>query len=101
MPTKGGVGIYAFVETSQPAALPKPEAIGADLAQAVAALPRRPDGTPRDDILQLIAMNQMTELDALVAGDPAVAEVAHAVAAVAAISRTGASRAWKPAGAAP
>jgi hypothetical protein len=81
MPTKGGVGIYAFVETSEPAALTTPEVIGADLAQPVAALPRRPDGTTRDDILQLIAMNQMTELDALVASDEAVAEIAHAVAA--------------------
>ena len=81
MPVKGGVGIYAFVETSEPAALKRPEAIGADLAQPVTALPRRPDGSPRDDILQLIAMNQMTELDALVAGDIAVAESAHAVAA--------------------
>jgi hypothetical protein len=80
MPSKG-IGIYAFVETSDPSALPGPQAAGADLAQPVAALPRRADGSPRDDILQLIAMNQMTELDALVAGDPDLAEIAHAVAA--------------------
>ena len=49
--------------------------------QPVAALPRRADGSPRGDILQLIAMNQLTELDALVAGDPALGTVAHAIAA--------------------
>ena len=80
MPSKG-IGIYAFVETSDPSALTGFQPVGADLAQPVAALPRRPDGLPRDDILQLIAMNQMTELDALVSGDPGLAEVAHAIAA--------------------
>jgi hypothetical protein len=80
LPSKG-IGIYAFVETSEPSALPGADAIGADLAQPVAALPRRADGSARDDILQLIAMNQMTELDALVAGDAALAKIAHAVAA--------------------
>ncbi|MDW6020733.1 serine/threonine protein kinase [Mesorhizobium sp. BAC0120] len=78
LPSKG-VGIYAFVETAEPTALAKTD--GADLVQPVAALPRRADGTPRADILQLIAMNQMTELDALVEGDPALAATAHAVAA--------------------
>jgi len=79
MPSKG-VGIYAFVETSDPSQLAA-NGHGADLAQPVAALPRRADGTPRVDILQLIAMNQMTELDALVAGDAGLASVARAVAA--------------------
>jgi len=80
LPSKG-VGIYAFVETADPGALPEDKNSGADLIQPVEALPRRADGSPRADILQLIAMNQMTELDALVAGDFAVAEIAHAVAA--------------------
>jgi hypothetical protein len=80
LPSKG-VGIYAFVETAAAAALAGAGDAGADRVQPVAALPRRADGTPRADILQLIAMNQMTELDALVAGDPALAEAARAVAA--------------------
>ena len=53
---------------------------GADLVQPVATLPRRDDGSPRADILQLIAMNQMTELDSLVAGDPALAATIQAIA---------------------
>jgi hypothetical protein len=76
-----GVGIYAFVETAVPEIIARVERTGADLVQPVAALPRRADGSPRSDILQLIAMNQMTELDALVAGDVALGVVAHAIAA--------------------
>ena len=71
LPSKG-VGIYAFVETAVPEIIATVERTGADLVQPVAALPRRADGSPRDDILQLIAMNQLTELDALVAGDAAL-----------------------------
>ena len=80
LPSKG-VGIYAFVETSRPDIIARAEGTGADLVQPVAALPRRADGSPRGDILQLIAMNQLTELDALVAGDAALGIVAHAIAA--------------------
>jgi hypothetical protein len=79
LPSKG-VGIYAFVETTDPAAVPDADG-GADLVQPVAALPRRPDGAPRADILQLIAMNQMTELDALVGADAALGALARAIAA--------------------
>ena len=80
LPSKG-VGIYAFVETAAPEIIAKVDRTGADLVQPVAALPRRADGSPRSDILQLIAMNQMTELDVLVAGDPATGSVARAIAA--------------------
>ena len=76
-----GVGIYAFVETSAPDIIARAQGAGADLVQPVAALPRRADGSPRGDILQLIAMNQLTELDALVAGDPALGDIARAIAA--------------------
>lgn len=79
LPSKG-VGIYAFVETATPEALAKAQT-SADLVQAVAALPRRADGSVRADILQLIAMNQMTELDALVVGDPELGALAHRIAA--------------------
>jgi hypothetical protein len=80
LPSKG-VGIYAFVETADPAALPEGRNGGADLIQPVVALPRRADGSPRADILQLIAMNQMTELGALVAGDDRLSATARAIAA--------------------
>lgn len=80
MPSKG-VGIYAFVETRTPDALPGAGVAGADLMQPVKALPRRPDGSQRADILQLIAMNQMTELDALVGGEADLAATAHEIAA--------------------
>lgn len=74
LPAKG-VGIYAFVETGLDAASlralapePKPE-----LIQPVRRLPRRPDGTPRLDALQLVASNRLDELDALRAAEPELA----------------------------
>lgn len=84
---KKGVGIYAFVETkagtppSSLGGLSLDTALRPDHLQPVARLPRAADGEIRQDILQLIAMNQMTELDALVAGDAALGEIAHAIAA--------------------
>jgi hypothetical protein len=79
LPAKG-VGIYAFVETMN-ALLLKTYKINADLVQAVAVLPRRADGSLRYDILQLIAMNQLTELDVLLANDHAAANIARNIAA--------------------
>ena len=74
LPAKG-VGLYAFVESDLPAARlralapdPKPE-----LIQPVATLPRREDGTLRDDALALVATNRLDELDLLQADDPALA----------------------------
>ena len=64
-------------DLQQPAVLP----VRPDHLQPVAALPRDSEGVVRQDILQLIAMNQMTELDALVAGDAALDKISHAIAA--------------------
>jgi hypothetical protein len=79
---KKGVGIYVFAEApgSDPADL-KGHAATADLVQPVAALPRAPDGRLRLDILSLIAMNQMTELDAALSGDPELARIVQPIAA--------------------
>jgi hypothetical protein len=59
----------------------KSHAATADLVQPIAALPRAPDGRPRLDILSLIAMNQMTELDAALSGDAGLADIVRPIAA--------------------
>ncbi|WP_338550118.1 phosphotransferase [Roseovarius phycicola] len=71
LPAKG-VGLYAFVETTQtPEAIakhapaPKPE-----LIQTVASLPRHADGSPRLDMLQLIATNRLDELEIILNSEP-------------------------------
>lgn len=78
---KKGTGIYAFVEAPM---LADPETLAgltsADLVQPVKALPRGADGQPRADILSLIAMNQMTELDAWLAQEPALAAIVRPIA---------------------
>jgi hypothetical protein len=62
-----GAGLYAFVEC--PAGTdekPMRDALGllrVEMLQPVATLPRRNDGTLREDLLRLVALNQMTELD--------------------------------------
>lgn len=87
LPRKG-VGIYAFVETD--AKILDLAALNAgihtvdpdaqiDLVQPVAALPRHEDGSIRDDILRLIAMNQITELDTLLQREPAIATTVRAI----------------------
>ena len=83
LPAKG-VGIYAFVETSDPdekrlRARLKSQKV--ELIQPVSKLPRREDGTIRDDILRLLAMNQMTELDALLQREPEMREMVQTLAA--------------------
>jgi hypothetical protein len=77
------VGIYAFVEAPglADAAALGGKAATADLVQPVAALPRAAGGAPRLDILHLIAMNQMTELDAALAGDRELAGIVAPIAA--------------------
>ncbi len=82
LPRKG-VGIYAFVETDDPAASSalSTNAGTADLIQAVAALPRDESGKLRLDILHLIAMNQITELDKLTGKDKALAAIVAPIAA--------------------
>ena len=52
-----------------------------ELIQPVSKLPRREDGTIRDDILRLLAMNQMTELDALLQREPEMREMVQTLAA--------------------
>ena len=78
---KKGTGIYAFAEAPT---LADPQTLAglssADLVQPVAALPRAADGTPRADLLSLIAMNQMSELDARLAGDAGLAEIVRPIA---------------------
>ncbi len=87
LPRKG-VGIYAFVETTATSldiaamnnavhAIDKEAHI--DLAQPVSALPKRPDGTVRDDILRLIAMNQITELDDVLQREPDLAAIVRPI----------------------
>lgn len=84
-----GTGLYAFAEAPDGVNADDLAALqgshvekgGADLIQPVKRLPRHGDGSPRDDILRLIAMNQMTELDALVEGDAGTAAIAAEIAA--------------------
>ena len=87
LPRKG-VGIYAFVETE--AADLNLERLNKqvgqhdrnahiDLAQPVAALPRRKDGTVRDDVLRLVAMNQITELDDLLGREPELGPIVRPI----------------------
>ncbi len=74
LPAKG-VGLYAFVETTldadalaEIAPHPRPEAI-----QPVAALPRHPDGSTRNDALQLVAANRLDELAQMQEREPELA----------------------------
>lgn len=82
LPAKG-VGIYAFVETlsaDEKSLRTRLKGQRVELIQPVAHLPRRPDGTIRDDILRLIAMNQMTELDDLLQREPEMRDLVEALA---------------------
>jgi len=71
-----GVGLYAFVETDLladdlRALAPNPPP---ELIQPVAQLPRRADGTPRLDVLQLIATNRLDELAAMLESEPTLGD---------------------------
>jgi len=82
LPAKG-VGIYAFVETlsaDEKSLRARLKGQKVELIQSVAHLPRRADGTIRDDILRLIAMNQMTELDDLLQREPQLRGLVEALA---------------------
>lgn len=74
LPRKG-VGIYAFVETDSEdataliASQEQLEPGHADLVQPAQALPRTKTGAVRYDVLNLIAMNQITALNALIGDD--------------------------------
>ena len=68
-----GAGIYAFVEGKAVTAQQLRAALGplkVENLQPVPALPRRPDGSVREDLLRLVALNQMTELDAALTHEP-------------------------------
>jgi hypothetical protein len=76
LPAKG-VGIYAFAETDLGAGALRvlvPEE-HAELVQPVAVMPRRADGSLREDVLQLVATNRVDELDLLIANEPDLAPV--------------------------
>ncbi|MDU8929536.1 serine/threonine protein kinase [Alisedimentitalea sp. MJ-SS2] len=71
LPAKG-VGIYAFVEcdldhASVRAMVPEDKA---ELVQPVTALPRRSDGSLREDALQLVATNRLDELELMMDNEP-------------------------------
>ncbi len=75
------VGLYAFVETNLDtealmamAPAPKP-----DLVQPVRHLPRHDDGSPRLDVLQLIAANRLDELQTLLSGDDALSNAVQPI----------------------
>lgn len=67
-----GVGLYVFAETDLDKATLRDRipADRADLVQPVARLPRRDDGAPRDDVLQLVAANRLDDLEALLRREP-------------------------------
>lgn len=70
--TARGTGLYAFAEGNAPAAALR-QALGklrVEHVQPVPAMPRKTDGTARTDLLRLVALNQMTELDMILAQDP-------------------------------
>jgi acyl-CoA synthetase (AMP-forming)/AMP-acid ligase II len=85
---RAGTGLYAFVEgrgaSEQALRDVLVAALGAAKAperlQVVDALPRRPDGEVRQEILQLVAMNQIDQIDPLLADDAERATVARIVA---------------------
>jgi hypothetical protein len=74
-----GAGLYAFVESGSGVGEKRiREALGklrVEMLQSVAALPRRDDGTVREDLLRLVALNQMTELDEALRREPGLAAV--------------------------
>lgn len=72
LPAKG-VGLYVFVESDKldektVRDLLKGQKI--ELLQVVHELPKRSDGTTRDDIIKLIAMNELTDLAQLIKKEP-------------------------------
>ncbi|WP_297327322.1 serine/threonine protein kinase [uncultured Bartonella sp.] len=72
LPAKG-VGLYAFVESDKldeknVRNLLKDQKI--ELLQVVHELPKRSDGTIRDDVIKLIAMNELNDLVELIKREP-------------------------------
>lgn len=82
LPAKG-VGLYVFVETDDLdekaiRALLKGQKV--ESVQPVRALPRRADGSVRDDILRLIAMNELNELEKVLAREPELEKTVKEIA---------------------
>lgn len=82
----GKVGLYAFVAAQEPVtadalrahlATQLPDRPHLDHLQMVAALPHAADGAVRDDLLLLVARNQIEMLDQLAGSDAVRAEVAE------------------------
>ncbi|RCL02735.1 MAG: Serine/threonine protein kinase [Candidatus Tokpelaia sp. JSC188] len=83
LPAKG-VGLYMFVETNnldEKAIRILLCGYKVELIQPVQILPRYADGNIRKDILQLIAMNQMIELDNLLIREPELADIIKPIVA--------------------
>ena len=76
LPSKG-VGLYAFVETALDEAAIRRVLSGhaIELLQTVSALPRRADGSVREDALMLVALNQVTAAEELMRNEPDIAPV--------------------------
>ena len=83
-----GTGLYAFVETSEASEQALREFVVSALGRAktpermqiVEALPRSPAGVVRNEILQLVAMNQVDLIDPLIATDSERTAVGRIVA---------------------
>jgi hypothetical protein len=72
---RAGTGLYAFVETAAPLSERQIEEMLAacevrppERVQLVEAMPRRPSGEVRSEILQLVAMNQVDLIEPLLSG---------------------------------
>ncbi|SFA98724.1 serine/threonine protein kinase [Poseidonocella pacifica] len=77
-----GVGIYAFVVSTLPETeLRSLAGRRIELLQPVKALPLHADGTPREDLLELIAMNRLDELEAILTHDPEMRAVVEPIVA--------------------
>ncbi|HWP27217.1 MAG TPA: serine/threonine protein kinase [Xanthobacteraceae bacterium] len=85
---RSGIGLYAFVEATDLTEAAAREfivgAVGSEKAperlQVVEALPRNASGHVRNEILQLVAMNQLDLIDTLIADETERATVARIVA---------------------
>jgi hypothetical protein len=78
-----GVGIYAFVETALSGdelrrRVPEERA---EIVQPVASLPRRADGSLREDALQLVAANRLDELALMMEAEPELEAVLRPIIA--------------------
>lgn len=82
LPSKG-VGLYLFAETgisdAELKTLMKDHRI--EHMQAVGALPRTVDGAVRRDALHFVAMNQISELEAMLADEPELQQVMEPIIA--------------------